>query len=187
MSGGFAYFWRSYSTTVSGSTVKRVQCVGCSKVFSYVIERAADGGGHSPLFLTNAGAAEKARQRARANLDRALNEGIDPVHCPACGIYQPDMVQVLRKKFGRNFEPNIFAKMRLAISPTDSWRIAWEANTIRSYTNFMLMWPMYSAPAKKKINELKYPPHLRKLFVLNCSSWKMRRKHSSNTDFFAKA
>jgi hypothetical protein len=170
--GGFAYFWRSYTSTISGSIEKRVRCVGCSRVFSYIIKRTAAGGGHSPLFLANAGAAEKARQRARTNLDRALSEGVDPVHCPGCGIYQPEMVQVLRKEFGKDYEPNIWAKMRLAMSPIDTWAGACEANTIRSYTNFMLIWPMYSAHAKKKINELKYPPHLRKLFrVIAWAAW----------------
>jgi hypothetical protein len=85
MSGG-AYFWRDYRATVSGSTVKPVRCINCSHVFEYLLQRTAAGGGHSPFFLTNAGAAEKARQRARANLDRALGVGIDPVHCPACGM-----------------------------------------------------------------------------------------------------
>jgi hypothetical protein len=82
------------------------------------------------------------------------------------------MVQMLRKKFGKNFDPNIFAEMRLAISPKDSWRAVCEANNIRAYTNFMMTWPTYSADAKKKINELKYPPYVRKLFYgLAWAAW----------------
>jgi hypothetical protein len=161
--GGFVYFGRAYGATVSGSTVKHVRCASCSKAFAYILERAVSGRGDSHYYLNNAGAAEKARQRARANLDRALSEGVDPVHCPACGIYQPAMVQVLRKTLGKKFEPNIFAKMRLAISPQEAWRVVCEVNTSRSYTNFMMTWPTHSADAKKKINELKYPPYLRKL------------------------
>lgn len=126
------------------------------------LERAASGRGYSHYYLNNAGAAEKARQRARANLDLALSEGVDPVHCPACGIYQPEMVQVLRKTLGKKFDPNNFAKMRLAISPQEAWRVMCEVNTIRSCTNFMMTWPTHSADAKK-MNELKYPPYQRKL------------------------
>jgi hypothetical protein len=162
MSGGIAYFWKSYTSTVSGSTTRRVTCVGCSRVYEYPVSRTAAGGGHSPLFLTNAGAAEKARQRARANLDRALMEAIEPVHCPTCGIYQPDMVPLLRKHLGKNYEPNYYAKLRTGLSPEETWRAACKGNTIKSYTNFMQIWPTYSSFAKAKISELKYPPHFRK-------------------------
>jgi len=165
MSGG-VYFWRDYKATLSGSTAKRVRCVGCSHVFEYVLQRTAAGGGHSPFHLNNAGAAERARKRARANLDRALGEGIDPVPCPACGIYQPDMVPILRRKLGRNYEPNAYAKLRVGFSPQETWSAASEGNTIKSYTNFMRVWPTFSQHAEKKIRDLKYPPHVRKLFSL---------------------
>jgi hypothetical protein len=86
--------------------------------------------------------------------------------------YQPEMVQVLQKKLGKNFDPNVFAKMRLVISPQEAWRAVCEVNTIRSYTNFMMTWPTHSADAKKKISELKYPPSLRKLGVgLAWAAW----------------
>jgi hypothetical protein len=164
MSGsGFVYFGRTYAATVSGSALKRVQCAACNKVFEYILERSASGRGASHYFLNNAGAAERARQRAHVNLDRALSDGVDPVHCPECGIYQPEMVQVLRKKLGKTLDPNIFAKLRLAISPQEAWLAVCKENTVRSYTNFMMTWPTYSAEAKRKISELKYPPHVRRL------------------------
>jgi hypothetical protein len=37
-----------------------------------------------------------------------------------------------------NFEPSTFAKMRLGTSPKDTWRIACEANTLRTYTTHRL-------------------------------------------------
>jgi hypothetical protein len=121
------------------------------------------GGGHAPFFMGNAGAEEEARRRARANLKRALDEAVEPVHCPGCGIYQPAMVQVLREQHGKRCEPNKYASERIAVPVAHAWRAACAANTLGSYTKFMSVWPTYSWHARKQIRELKYPPHLRKL------------------------
>jgi hypothetical protein len=151
MSGGIAYFWKSHTATVSGSTTRSVSCVGCSRAYEYSVSRTAVGGGHSPLHLTNASAAEKARQRARDNLSRALMDAIEPVHCPSCGIYQPNMEPLLRKDLGNKYEPNRYAKLRLDLSPEEAWRAACQGNTVKSYINFMEIWPTYSSFAKSKI------------------------------------
>jgi len=90
---GFAYFYRTYTATVSGSITRRERCAGCSSVFGYEIRRIAAGGGHSAFWLNNAGAEVSAESRARANLKRALDEAIEPVHRPMCGIFQPNMVR----------------------------------------------------------------------------------------------
>jgi hypothetical protein len=116
MSGGFLYFYRTYTATVSGSQKRRERCAGCSCVFEYVITREVQGGGHSAFHLNNTGAAESAKTRARANLNRALDEAIEPVHCPTCGIYQPAMVRVLRERHGKQFDPNRYASARIAFS-----------------------------------------------------------------------
>jgi hypothetical protein len=160
---GILYFWRSYTATVSGSTTRRERCVGCSRVFEYEITREATGGGHSAFFLNNAGAAASAKMRARATLNRALNEAIEPVHCPTCGIFQPDMERVLRERRGKRYEPNKYASERIAVPVADAWRAACAANTMESYTKFMEVWPTFSWHAEERIKELKYPPHLRKL------------------------
>jgi hypothetical protein len=157
------YFWRSYTSVVSGSTTRRERCVGCSYLFAYEITCEAAGGGHSPFFLNNAGAAAKAEIRARANLDRALNEAIEPVHCPACGIFQPHMVRLLRERRGSRYEPNKYASERIAAPVADAGRAACAANTVESYTKFMEVWPTFSWHAERQIKELKYPPLLRKL------------------------
>jgi hypothetical protein len=177
---GFVYFWRSYTATASGSTTRRERCIGCSCVFEYTITREAAGGGHSAFFLNNAGAAASAKIRARANLDRALIEAIEPVHCPACGIFQPNMVSVLRERHGKRYEPNKFASERIAIPVADAWQAARAANTIESYTKFIEMWParqegidvgdfvqqspgMFSWLAKQKLKEMKHPAIFGKL------------------------
>ncbi len=161
--GGFLYLYRTYTSTVSGSTERRERCVGCSHVFEYKITRVAQGGGHSGFYLNNAGAAENAKTRARANLVRALDEAIEPVHCPTCGIYQPDMVQALRERHGKRFDPNKYAAERIKFPAASLWRSACGINTKEAYSRFIEVWPTLDWHAKKQIKELRYPPHVWKL------------------------
>jgi hypothetical protein len=163
MSGGILYFYRTYTATASGSRIRRERCTGCSRVFEYRVTREVQGGGHSAFFLNNAGAAVSAKMRARANLDRALDEAIKPVHCPSCGIYQPDMVRILRGQHGKQYEPNNYASARITVPAANAWRAACAANTIESYTEFKDVWPTLSWHADQQIKEIKYPPHVRKL------------------------
>lgn|SRR5262249_32988305 len=168
MSGGFLYFYRTYTATASGSIRKRERCVGCSRTFEYTIRREVEGGGHSAFFLNNAGAAASAKRRAHANLNRALREAIEPVHCPACGVYQPDMVRVLRERHGKRCEPNKRASERITVPAATAFEAALKTNTLESYTRFMEVWPVYSWYAKQRINEIKYPPYLRKGVYWTC-------------------
>lgn len=164
MSGGaFLYLYRTYTSTVAGSRQKRETCVGCSCSFEYKITRVAQGGGHSGFYLNNRGAAASAKTRAQANLVRALDEAIEPVSCPTCGIYQPDMVKVLRERHGKQFDPNKYSAERIKFPATSLWRAACDMNTKEGYSKFIEVWPTLDSHAKKKISELRYPPHMRKL------------------------
>jgi hypothetical protein len=102
--------------------------------------------------------------RAGANLNRALNEAIEPTHCPTCGIYQPDMVRVLREQYREQRDPNKYASERIAVPIEDAWRAASAANTKEGYTEFMEVWPNQTLWARSKIREVKYPPYLRTVF-----------------------
>jgi hypothetical protein len=84
---GFVFFGRGYLTTLAGSITKQERCVRCSTVFSYPINREVRGTSYSFYNLDNRGASERANQRARINLNRALNEAVEPVPCPVCGIF----------------------------------------------------------------------------------------------------
>src|ERR1700722_9558592 len=86
---GFFYFWKSHVATVTGSTERHVRCFNCDTVFEYHVIRTARGGGHSPLHLNPHGAAEDAKRRAWINLDRALQNTVELVYCPTCGVFQP--------------------------------------------------------------------------------------------------
>jgi hypothetical protein len=157
MSGrGFLYFYRTYTATASGSITRRERCVGCSRIFEYKITRSVAGGGHSAFMLNNAGAAAIARRRARANLNRALDEAIEPVHCPTCGIYQPAMVGALRERHGIQFDPNKYASERIAGRVSAAWDAACAANTIAAYSKFMEVWPTFDWHAKTRIKGLSY-------------------------------
>jgi hypothetical protein len=160
--GGVLYFYRTYTATASGSTTRRERCVGCSRIFEYTIAREVAGGGHSVFMLNNAGAAASAQERARANLVRTLDEAIEPVHCPTCGIFQPKMVQVLRKRHGKHYDPNKYASERIAIPAESAWRTARAVNTKAAYVRFVEVWPTLDWQAKKQIKELRFPPHVRK-------------------------
>jgi hypothetical protein len=163
MPGGFLYLYRTYTSTAAGSRQKRETCIGCSCSFEYKITRVAQGGGHSGFYLNNRGAAESAKTRAHANLISALEKAIEPVSCPACGIYQPNMEDVLRKRHGKRFVPNKYAAERLAYPVAELWRVAQDINTKDAYRKFIEVWPTLDAEAKKRIGELRYPPHMRKL------------------------
>ena len=79
--------------------------------------------------------------RARADLARELNEAIEPTHCPVCGIFQPDMVRLLRKQYGKQYDPNKYASERIAVPIMDALRAANAENTVESFTKFMETWP----------------------------------------------
>jgi hypothetical protein len=95
---------------------------------------------------------------------RALDEAIEPVSCPTCGIYQPEMAaQVLREQHGRRFDPNEYAAERIKFPAARLWRAACKINTKEAYSRFIKVWPTLDSHGKKKISELRYPPHMRKL------------------------
>jgi hypothetical protein len=173
VTGGFLYFWQRHEAWVSGATKRRVRCVECSYVYEYEITRQGWGRGDSPYSLSNTAAATNAEMRARADLARALNEDIEPWHCPACGIFQPDMVRLLCKQYGKQFDPNKYASQRIGSpgafagmvksAPWEALRAADAENTVEAYTKFMETWPYvwFTAHAKRRIREIKYPPFLR--------------------------
>jgi hypothetical protein len=156
------YFWRSHYASVSGSTTRRERCVNCSCIFEYDVKCHAQGGGHAPFLLGNGAASVTASQRAYANLSRALKETISPVHCPRCGIFQPNMVRALREQHGVRHDPNRFASERLAVPAATAWQTACAANTVEAYNEFINVWPTLREYAERQIRELKYPPHLQK-------------------------
>jgi hypothetical protein len=88
-----------YTVLTCGSMLKAVHCEQCGRDFLYDLYRRAEGTGHSLLFLDNAGAQERAATNAELELARKLERGIDPVPCPFCGLYQSDMIPIIRHRY----------------------------------------------------------------------------------------
>lgn len=82
----------SHTATLRGSILKAVICCRCQHGYSYEMERESSGRGFSFLFLNETGAKARAKSYAEAAVWRALETECDPVPCPQCGTYQPNMV-----------------------------------------------------------------------------------------------
>src|SRR5438270_7840101 len=72
-----------FKATVEIARWKEHVCVGCGSTFRYLIKREQTAQGPS------AGAAEDAARRAAADW---IDKDVEIEPCPACGMYQPDMV-----------------------------------------------------------------------------------------------
>jgi len=114
-----AYIGRTYTMTVSGTVSRRERC---AIAFEYEICRDGMGNGHSPFLLFNFGARQTAERRARKALQRAFVGAVEPVHCPTCGMYQPEMVPELERRFGVRFDPNEHAAERVTIPFNVLWK-----------------------------------------------------------------
>ena len=130
-----------FKATVSGTTRKRVTCFSCQASYEFDITRQVNGEGVSALFLDNKGAKKRAVRNARENLDEVLKRSQDPVPCPVCGMYQPSMVEILRRKRGRRYDPNLYARQRAGTTDRAAWKKALSENTLEAYQAFIQIWP----------------------------------------------
>src|SRR5262249_44368978 len=125
--------------------------------FEYEITGRASGKGTSALFLDNKGAKERSLAHARENLDAALQRSHAPVPCPLCGNYQPNMVDILRAKYGRNYDPNAYARNRAGTTDQAAWQKARTQNNEAAYRTFIEVWPHsgLTTEAKVKLYEIE--------------------------------
>jgi hypothetical protein len=87
-----------YTAYSSGSVDKFVRCEKCGEEYVYALFRDVSARATSLLFADNVGASNRASDRAQGKLERALSQGVDPVPCPNCGYFQPDMVREARRR-----------------------------------------------------------------------------------------
>lgn len=78
---------REYLADARASIFKVVTCARCRHGYNYEMVRSEPGGGPDDT---------RARATAQSALRLALAKGCDPVPCPECGTYQPDMVRQLQ-------------------------------------------------------------------------------------------
>ena len=88
---------KTYTSTMRASVLRFVVCEQCGCEYVYQMEREASGAATSMLFLDNAGAGERAENKAEAELRTKLESECDPVPCLNCGWYQPEMLPGLRE------------------------------------------------------------------------------------------
>jgi hypothetical protein len=142
---------------VAGSIQKTVDCSGCGLQFVYRLERSARGTGSSHYFADNKVGRDRAVASARANLESELRRGVDPVPCPHCGIYQPEMDRLLRKRHGRKYDPNAYAAQRVQVPQERAWMTALISDTVEAYSAFLRVWPTSKQrpSAQKRMYELE--------------------------------
>jgi hypothetical protein len=87
-----------YTTTVKGEATRLVACEDCSCKFLYTMTREGIGSSDSHLWLRNKKARDEAANDANWDLLQKLSEEIEPAACPRCGVYQSEMVPVMRKR-----------------------------------------------------------------------------------------
>ena len=94
-------FGTDVEATLFGAQYRLVHCESCNEEFVTLVERRAIGR-HSQLYSLTAStyARETAMARAVAKLEKLLENDVEPVPCPNCGWYQPNMVKVLSKPKG---------------------------------------------------------------------------------------
>src|SRR5687768_14080881 len=91
------YVGTEWTVTRSGSVLKFVKCEQCNHDFAYWMRRKLESSSFSVLGLDNRGAVNRATEEAEYCLRRSLRRSCDPVPCPECGHYQPDMVEQIRR------------------------------------------------------------------------------------------
>jgi hypothetical protein len=89
--------WKEYTCTVSGGTVKFVECEECRQKFVYYMVRQAQGQGSSLYFLDNVGAEGRAQSAAQSSLQKQLTSDCDAIPCPKCNKFQEEMVARLKR------------------------------------------------------------------------------------------
>jgi hypothetical protein len=144
------------TVTVRGSVLMTVRCQRCQHVYFYEMFRSEPGGSFSLLSLDNEGAAAKGEAIAQVALRQSLEKGCDPVPCPECGTYQPNMLPQLRHEHRRDLRKAgvrillaaglCFALTRLVADPLDeivpnwiTW-MAWAAASLAGAGLIVYRW-----------------------------------------------
>jgi hypothetical protein len=137
----FFYAGRTYTSTASGSKTKIVTCESCRNSFKYEVRGTATGSGHSVYYFDNKGAAERAREKALQDLQASLENRVGIVHCPTCGIFQKNMLPLIRSS--EMLDYNAHAALRVQKSESDLLRETKKAGTIDAYLKFECLapWP----------------------------------------------
>jgi hypothetical protein len=86
-----------HDAKVTASAVRSSYCARCRKSFFYVLRRTGKGRAEAPLWIGQDAAAQKAANKAAASAQKQIATGADPVACPKCGLFAPQMVELARR------------------------------------------------------------------------------------------
>jgi len=92
---------KSHSARAAGAIWRTVKCVGCGCEFLYRMQRDAKATKFDVAMMSDDEMTMATSSEAWALLAHRLHAECDAVPCPDCGIYQPDMVAMLRKRYSR--------------------------------------------------------------------------------------
>jgi hypothetical protein len=79
------YAGRSYSVTSTSTERQEFVCVHCNHQRTGMVVGVGTGSGHSPLFLDNRGARDRAQDSAHWHANRNAHYAIRGAVCPRCG------------------------------------------------------------------------------------------------------
>jgi hypothetical protein len=114
-------YWASrFTSTATQAAIKVVECEHCQCQFAYQMIRRYSGEGYSPYSVDNAGARNRAVNKAQGLALAAIHQHEDPVACPGCGRYQRTMIDKNRARFwrwtpwgkGNNIDPEMQPHIR---------------------------------------------------------------------------
>lgn len=95
------YASKSFTASVSGSTVKEVNCEKCQGHFFYQLARTASASAAAPYYIGQAWAKARAEKAAARKLAAKLQLDSELVPCPHCGHIQSLMFANERKRMHR--------------------------------------------------------------------------------------
>ena len=126
--------------TVNGMVPRHVDCEHCGQ--EYVYELVRTGVGEEPIVHldTQEEVHRRASDAALVSLTKALQTGTDAVPCPACGAYQPEMFEGLRRAKFRWVRGTAIVLFCLAVLVGGLWGIGTGNRRPRPEEEAMQLW-----------------------------------------------
>jgi hypothetical protein len=87
-----------HDARATAATVREIICQRCRNPFFFLLERTGKGRAQTAFFFGMKEADRKASLKARGDLEKKLATEVDPVSCPYCRYYPPQMVAAARRR-----------------------------------------------------------------------------------------
>src|SRR4051794_40337038 len=89
--------WIEYTASVAIFQSRTLQCAHCSEVFVYDVKVRGTGKGTSDPNWRKV-AQDRSTLAAQQDAEAKLYDLVEPVPCPSCGCYQPNMVEYFQEQ-----------------------------------------------------------------------------------------